>query len=782
MKSKLRSSLLVPALLGLFILDSKIGTAHAQGTAFIYQGQLQIDGSPANGTYNLMFSAFDNSSNGIPIAVPVTNNGVVVSNGLFTGLIDFGPGVFIGAALWLEISVEPDGSNAFTTLTPRQQLEPMPYAIYAEGANAAGLSGTIPMGSLSGSYSNAVTMNNAANSFHGSFSGNGSGLSNVYQAGLVTNATIVSSNGLFDNSSLVPAPWGTSNWTYYPLDITSSNFVINGGFLSGPVQSQGPPISYFGASNFLSGGPPHQNGGFEETSSTTVTFNMSGNIFVLGMEGGDGGFAGQQTSWNAVVNGINTYCTNRNPGDGNSWYFQITFATAANRTVTLVNPFPMSGIWIPCTNALWKPQVKQPVMAVLGDSFVEQAYNAAAGANGIISQMQILRPDLNIFGLGEGGTGFVNNGSFNGSSYPTNFLGRVQDVARCNPDYVVVFGGLNDVGNLINSSTTNQLYINATNLIVQIKTNCPYASLTIIGPQSGQAPSTQTLLGGAILSNACYGEGVPYVDPQVQDGSWITGNVQTPNSGNADVFTDPVNDPHPSVPAGCIYFASQILSCVASNLGAVTPNDQRALALTNAANVVGGNGGLLTGLNASQLTTGTVPLAQIPSAVIPIYLPCPNIVMAQGGASVAAANTVYFYSFSVSWPTVVSNICFNIGTGNVGSLCGFSVYTAPSGTKIMDTGPISTAMANNYQVAMTNADAAYVLQPGNYWFAWNCSSTTPTFASLVGAATNTGYMNINGGMPYCGTFTSPASGGQNPATTGGFTATNVAAMVAAVLQ
>jgi hypothetical protein len=182
------------------------------------------------------------------------------------------------------------------------------------------------------------------------------------------------------------------------------------------------------------------------------------------------------------------------------------------------------------------------------------------------------------------------------------------------------------------------------------------------------------------------------------------------------------------------------------------------------------------------LTTGTVPLAQIPSAVIPIYLPCPNIVTAQGGEPVAAANVVYFYSFSVSWPTVVRNICFNIGTGSVGSQCGFSVYTAPGGIKIMDTGPISTATANNYEVAMTNAGAGYVLQPGSYWFAWNCSSTTPTFASLVGTATNTGYMNVNGLMPYCGTFATSASGGQNPVTTGGFTATNVAAMVEAVLQ
>ena len=69
----------------------------AQGTAFTYQGQLQNNGSPASGTYNLTFSLFDTNTSGVAIAGPVTNNAVIVTNGLFTVLIDFGPGVFTGA-------------------------------------------------------------------------------------------------------------------------------------------------------------------------------------------------------------------------------------------------------------------------------------------------------------------------------------------------------------------------------------------------------------------------------------------------------------------------------------------------------------------------------------------------------------------------------------------------------------------------------------------------------------------------------------------------------------
>ncbi|NMD21717.1 MAG: hypothetical protein GYA76_15935 [Verrucomicrobia bacterium] len=39
--------------------------------------------------------------------------------------------MFDGSARWLEIAVRTNGDTAFTTLTPRQQLTPAPYALYA---------------------------------------------------------------------------------------------------------------------------------------------------------------------------------------------------------------------------------------------------------------------------------------------------------------------------------------------------------------------------------------------------------------------------------------------------------------------------------------------------------------------------------------------------------------------------------------------------------------------------------------------------------------------------
>ena len=146
----------------------------AQGTAFTYQGLLSVSNSLANGSFDIRTSLFNTNSGGSAIAGPITNTAVGVTNGLFTIPLDFGS-VFDGTTLWLQIAVRTNGGGTFNALTPRQQLTPTPYAIFAEGANAAGLTGAIPSGDLSGTYGSPITLNNAGNSF----SGNGSGLTGV---------------------------------------------------------------------------------------------------------------------------------------------------------------------------------------------------------------------------------------------------------------------------------------------------------------------------------------------------------------------------------------------------------------------------------------------------------------------------------------------------------------------------------------------------------------------------------------------------------------------------
>ena len=134
----------------LWSLFTTVNPLFAQGTAFTYQGQLQNNGNLVNGNYDLRLLVYNDSTAGSVIGGPATNTMVAVSNGLFTTIIDFGAGVFTGSSNWLHIGVRTNGSGAFTGLLPRQQLTPTPYAIFAESANAAGLTGPIPAGDLSG--------------------------------------------------------------------------------------------------------------------------------------------------------------------------------------------------------------------------------------------------------------------------------------------------------------------------------------------------------------------------------------------------------------------------------------------------------------------------------------------------------------------------------------------------------------------------------------------------------------------------------------------------------
>ncbi|MSU59183.1 MAG: hypothetical protein EXS35_13625 [Pedosphaera sp.] len=157
-------------------------TAHAQSTAFTYQGALTDGGSPANGSYDLRFALFDALSGGAQQGVTLTNAATAVSNGLFTVTLDFGS-QFPGAARWLELGVRTNGGGSFGVLTPRQPVTPTPYAITAANAGtAAALSGNVPVAQLTGTIPlaqlpPAVVTNGAGGvTLSGTFSGDGSGL------------------------------------------------------------------------------------------------------------------------------------------------------------------------------------------------------------------------------------------------------------------------------------------------------------------------------------------------------------------------------------------------------------------------------------------------------------------------------------------------------------------------------------------------------------------------------------------------------------------------------
>jgi hypothetical protein len=123
------------------ILKTELDSLHitvtpaAMGTVFTYQGRLIHNSEATDGPHDFEFKLYDSPFGGNQLADTIDINNLDVIDGYFTVELDFNdPNVFNGDACWLGISVRPGDSNSFTTLSPRQQLTPTPYAIYAANA------------------------------------------------------------------------------------------------------------------------------------------------------------------------------------------------------------------------------------------------------------------------------------------------------------------------------------------------------------------------------------------------------------------------------------------------------------------------------------------------------------------------------------------------------------------------------------------------------------------------------------------------------------------------
>ena len=154
---KIKNLLLLSA--ALCSLFTSINPAHAQGTAFTYQGQLDAGGTPANGSYDLTFTLYATNMTGVAVAGPITNSATGVTNGFFVVALDFG-GVFTGSNYWLDIAARTNGAATFTELTPRQPILPVPYAIMAN--SASNLLGKLPVTDLGAGTASINISGNAA--------------------------------------------------------------------------------------------------------------------------------------------------------------------------------------------------------------------------------------------------------------------------------------------------------------------------------------------------------------------------------------------------------------------------------------------------------------------------------------------------------------------------------------------------------------------------------------------------------------------------------------------
>ena len=100
-------------------------------TAFTYQGYLEDGGSPANGAFDLQFKLFDAAIGGSQLGTIAAFEDVTVTDGVFSVLLDFG--VMINGASYIETGIRYGNSTGeHTTLSPRQELTPAPFAANAD--------------------------------------------------------------------------------------------------------------------------------------------------------------------------------------------------------------------------------------------------------------------------------------------------------------------------------------------------------------------------------------------------------------------------------------------------------------------------------------------------------------------------------------------------------------------------------------------------------------------------------------------------------------------------
>jgi hypothetical protein len=270
----------------LFIVLALFAGVHqiaAQGTAFTYQGRLNNASGAANGTYDLTFKLWTLSSGGSQVGSTLTFSGVGVTNGLFTETLDF-LSVFNGSPYWLELGVRTNGAASFSTLAPRQELTPTPYAITAENVDglvsAAQLSGTLPSTVLSGTYGDPLDLSNPGNTFDGSFVGSGTGLTGVallaggnnFTGNQTVNGTVqingpeqitgASGVGFHTDENIGPN-------TYY----TGEEHGINFNYGSGAAQNIGSLIMGYNGQGYFSVGNLYNN---STGQSGTKTFTVFG--------------------------------------------------------------------------------------------------------------------------------------------------------------------------------------------------------------------------------------------------------------------------------------------------------------------------------------------------------------------------------------------------------------------------------------------------------------------------------------------------------------------------
>lgn len=282
------------------ILLILVSLAGAQSTAFSYQGKLLVSGVPANGNYDFQFRIYDLPTGGTQIGATPLRTNIPVVDGIYTVSVDFGSAPWTSGFRYMEINVRPAGSGSFTTLSPRQEVQAVPYAIRSANSTSADsvAVGGVPAGS--GNYIQNGTTQQASSNFN--ISGNGT--ANVFDAGTQFNIggnrvlSNAGTNNLFAGVNAGQANTTGGNNAFFGAGAGQNNSAGSNAFFgaeAGLNNSTGDANAFFGRWAGLSNTTGHSNaffGALAGRSNTTGNFNV---------------FFGEGAGLNTAESGYNTF-------------------------------------------------------------------------------------------------------------------------------------------------------------------------------------------------------------------------------------------------------------------------------------------------------------------------------------------------------------------------------------------------------------------------------------------------------------------------------------------
>jgi len=350
----------------------------------------------------------------------------------------------------------------------------------------------------------------------------------------------VAAVAIFVNATPFPA----TNYTCYPLDLTASNFVVLGTTL---VPNTNPAYANFYAApqtGLTSGVDP---------PAWSAAFGIDGVNFVFHTLD-----AGQSTI--VSVDGYDSTPAIAVASDGNDSYVQVNLTTPGYHWIVLKNVNNLFAVYTPITNGFFSaPPVAYTTLAIMGDSFLD-----IAPTNTFADYLAKYVPGLNVCKFGEGGTGWI--ATQNPTFGYTNFLGRINDMQKVNPAYIIFAGGINDW--FLAAADTNAYYQLVFNTAVVAKATYPHARFAVLSPFWPRTPvDADVLMTGMIISNACVAAGLINSNEffNILSPPLITGNELVPNSGTADQYTS-ADTTHPTAQG-----ASAIAHWLAAKMATIWP-------------------------------------------------------------------------------------------------------------------------------------------------------------------------------------------------------------------